>query len=72
MRDRPVRLAFLGLILALPPLILATTPQGASLAGPSWPMPGTAMLACAVEAVLVVGLGIAGRQRQMLQSRGAR
>ena len=72
MRDRPVRFAFLGLILALPPLILATAPHGASLAGPSWPMPGSALVACGVEVVLVVGLAIAGRQRQMLQSRGAR
>lgn len=64
MRDRTVRLAFLGLILALPPLILATSPTR--------PGPGTAMLAGGIEVVLVVGLAIAGKQRQMLLSREAR
>jgi len=58
MRDRHIRTVFLGLILALPPLILATSPHA----------PGSAAMACGIEAVLVVGLALAARERQGLRA----
>ncbi len=69
MRDRPIRLVLLGLILALPPLILATTPRASGMTRLGYD--STAMT-CGIEAVLVVGLTIAARQRRDLRPRVSR
>ena len=59
MRDRRVRVAFLGLILAFP-LLMVTIGTGARA------IRGTALMILGVEAVLIAGLNAAARERRQL------
>jgi hypothetical protein len=66
MRDRRVRLAFLGLILAFPFLIVGVSPRGS---GRPSGLASEALPLLAVEVLLVGGLAFAARERIHLLAR---
>lgn len=78
MRNRKVRLAFLGVIFALPWLISAMGRPGSWAPAPASvtaaplpvPVPATAVLVCQIEAILVAGLLYASLERRRLLARG--
>src|SRR5207248_591471 len=64
MRDPRTRTALVGLILALPPFMVAAAPRGPSARAAAAPV-------LLVEVVLVAGLTVAARGRARLQPRRA-
>jgi hypothetical protein len=61
MHDPRTRTALVGLVLALPPLMVAAAPRGPSARAAAPPV-------LAVEAVLVAGLAVAARERVRLRA----